>query len=458
MRTALRYSNSTDLKSLLNSPSINKLLSPALVSEVIQEIKLEYRLRVFTPFMTLYAFIWQVLEDDGSCRRAVSKIIVAKLNLGEKICSASTSNYCRARARLPIEFFIKISHKLFNNLSSIQQPSWEWKHGPVKVVDGTGFSVADSKSNLNQYSRQKSRNKKHPDGGFPMGHFLGIFCLATGGLIDLKISNWKGKRTCELSLLRKLWETFNRGDTLLADALFSNYFVFAKAQTLGVFLVAEAARTRMKPYSRKKSHQIIEIKKSKKPKWMSQEEFQSLPDRIRVRAIKISCGPKGFRPKDKWILTTHPEEVKSCEIRDLYYKRWQIELNYRSIKTQLGLGHIPVKTPEMVEKHIWVHMIAYNILRIRMAGAALAGERVPVSLSFRAAQQISVEASNSLFGISTEAIVYSFILQNTVGQGPRRYEPRAIKTRPKSYAYLSEPRKVARLRLHKKYKGKKPIS
>ena len=415
--------------------------------------------RIFTPFVTLYAFIWQVLEDDGSCRRATAKVLVKKLVAGKRACSASNASYCRARARLPIEFFEKICSKLFLNLESIKErDKWAWKHGIVKVVDGSGFSVADTSENLKKFSRQNSYKKKQLKTGFPRGRFLGVFCLATGGLVSLKITDWKGKGTGELSLLRKLWGSFRRGETLLGDSIFSNFFVVEKALSLGVHLVAEFPKSRAKNLKQKRRDQKFILKKGNRPKWLDLNGFKQLSNVIEVRIIKINVSPNGFRARNKWILTTHPDHVAVEDIKDLYRQRWNVELNYKSIKTVLGLDHIPVKTPEMVEKHIWVHLIAYNILRIRMAEAGMIGGKQPTKLSFRATQQITLEVCSASLGSASDSIINLFILQHLVGQRPDRYEPRAKKTRPKTFPYLSEARKSAKGKLFKRHKGKKPIS
>ena len=239
-----------------------------------------------------------------------------------------------------------------------------WKHDVVKVNYGKSLTVADTPKNLEKFSRQISRNKKHPDSGFPQGRFLGVFCLATGGLIDLKVSNWKGKGNGELSSLRQLWSAFRPGETILADALFSNFFVIEKALSLGVHLVTEFPKGRARQLRLRKIEQTVPIKKGHKPSWMGKEVFGKLPRKVTVRMIKVTIAPKGFRSKAKWILITHLAEIAAEEIRELYRSRWQVEPNYRSIKTMLGFGHIPTKSPEMVEKHIWVHMTAYNIVRI----------------------------------------------------------------------------------------------
>lgn len=155
----------------------------------------------------------------------------------------------------------------------------------------------------------------------------------------------------------------------------------------------------------------------------------------------------------------HPldaNKVTASEICDLYKARWQVELNYRSIKTVLGMDFIAAQTNESVQKGIWAYMLTYNLIRIRMAQAAQLRGVLPIYLSFRAAQQIMQTAR--LVAIFSESwmdmdlCLLMLIAKSIVGNRPDRYEPRVIKRRAKSFKLMVEKRSVARGKLHKKTK------
>ena len=426
-----------------------------MVAKLVLELGLSFRDRVYTPFVTLYACISQAVNDDGSDRRAVAEVIVQRSAAGDSACSAGTACFSRAKARLPVEFFSTIARLLFKHLSTFDTEEGAWAHGPVKVVDGTGISVADSAENLEFFSRQNSRNKKSTDRGFPLGRLLGVFSLTTGGLVDLEIENWKGKGSGELSLMHQLWRCFNSGDTVLADALFCNYFFIANAQKRGVEVVCEFPKKMIKRINKRLRDQVIVLAKPRKPEHLSQLDYDALPNEIHVRVVKLLCAPQGFRAKEKWILTTHldSEKVSVEEICNLYKQRWQVELNYRSLKTVLGMDHIEAKSPKMVKIKIWTYMIVYNLIRIKMAESGRIAKAPVNKLSFRAAQQMFtiVRALASHTEISP-SVLSNFILANQVGDRPDRYEPRAVKRRKKNYALLSETREEAKAKLHKKRK------
>jgi len=78
-----------------------KLLSPAIIQEVLQAENLQYRQRLFDPFVILWAFLSQVLDTDKSCHNAVSRVIAWLASAGIESPSEDTSAYCQARKRLP---------------------------------------------------------------------------------------------------------------------------------------------------------------------------------------------------------------------------------------------------------------------------------------------------------------------------------------------------------------------
>ena len=61
--------------------------------------------RIFSPLVTLWVFLGQVLSADHSCRAAVARLIAHRVAQGQEPCSAQTGAYCQARKRLPEVFF-----------------------------------------------------------------------------------------------------------------------------------------------------------------------------------------------------------------------------------------------------------------------------------------------------------------------------------------------------------------
>ena len=433
---------------------IAESLSPQTVCEVMASLKLSFRNRIFNPFVTLFAFLSQVFDDDSSCRQAVASTSLRLLARQGKSCSLGTSSLCKAKARLPVAFYEEISKRIAIGLESQREDQWTWRHGNVKLVDGTGLSMPDTAANQKKFPRAKGAS-------FPVVRLLGVFSLATGGFIGGALSAWSGKGVGELTLLRQLWNHFDRGDTLLGDGLYANYWVLASALERGVGVVAEFNKRSWGRINRKNGDQIIEIKKPVKPKSMNKSDYAQIPGIVRVRIVKLCCAPKGFRVKTKFILTTHlsSKEISADEILSLYKKRWQVELHLRSIKTLLGMDILKGQGPDMVQKEIWTHLIAYNLIRIKMLQIGRSHKKPPINFSFRATQQVlSLLRQVASLGINIKEIepkLLELLSIHTIGKRPDRFEPRAIKRRKKNFALLKGPRDAARRKLHKKYKVSK---
>nr|QNO46557.1 hypothetical protein BHHJPBMP_00003 [Methanosarcinales archaeon ANME-2c ERB4] len=162
-----------------------------------------------------------------------------------------------------------------------------------------------------------------------------------------------------------------------------------------------------------------------------------------IREIKIN----------KKVITTtllNPKEVTRNELGKLYTKRWLIEVDFRFIKTVLQMDVLRCKTPDMVCKEIWVHLLAYNLIRTVMAQAAYRYNLPPRTLSFKGTlQQLNAFKGTFLRTAKTcLSIMYGYLLEaiasHRVGNRSRRSEPRAVKRRRKPYPLLTKPREEAR--------------
>jgi hypothetical protein len=144
-----------------------------------------------------------------------------------------------------------------------------------------------------------------------------------------------------------------------------------------------------------------------------------------------------------------PEQTTKEDLATLYRARWNNELDLRSIKITLQMDMLRCKTPELVRKEIWTHVLAYNLIRTLMAQAAsLFG--IPLrSISFKATLQI-LEAFQPLIAYQAyrgfrhrEALYQHMLLAiavHRVADRPDRFEPRMTKRRPKNYDRLTRPR------------------
>ncbi len=172
---------------------------------------------------------------------------------------------------------------------------------------------------------------------------------------------------------------------------------------------------------------------------MSEEDFAELPDLIYVREFSV---------KGVVYVTTllnakaYPKKV----LAELYQQRWKIELDFRTIKTHMGMEMLRCQTAEMVEKEIAVNLLAYNLIRANIARAASIKDKEPRYLSFMATVQLmrtTVGMCMTRTGKALGKLIYPLLMAMTeteVGTRIQPNQPRVVKRRPKGYPLMTKPR------------------
>jgi hypothetical protein len=191
--------------------------------------------------------------------------------------------------------------------------------------------------------------------------------------------------------------------------------------------------------------------KPARPDWMSVQEYRGYPDDIKVREVKV-----GKKVLVNTLLS--PRKTPKTALGELFWQHWNVELDLRNIKTTLGMEALSCKTPQMCEKEFWAYLLAYNLIRLLMAQAALQADVLPRQLSFKHTLQIWAAWSQRQFlsgsGEDT-ATLFVLIALIRVADRPGRVEPRAAKRRPKPYPRLDKPRRKARMEIERRGHAKK---
>lgn len=309
-------------------------------------------------------------------------------------------------------------------LSTQAQRCWRWRGRAVKLADGTGISMPDSAENQGRYPQPSSQAAGV---GFPLARLVGIVCLATGAVLEGAIGPHAGKGQSELDLFR---------------SLYCNYFLIATLQAAGVDVLFEQHGARITDFRRgqalaQRDHLVRWPKPKMRPEWMTQQQYETFPEELTVREVKVN---------GQVLVTTMLRTVRKSELSELYARRWHVELDIRNIKTTLGMEVLRCLTPQMVEKELWVYLLAYNVIRLLMAQAARNAGVHPRELSFKHTVQMWTEwtAQTLQAHPAHTAEFFRLIAQLNVGNRPGRIEPRARKRRPKSYPWLKVTRAEAR--------------
>ena len=414
---------------------------------------------IYTPLVTLWVFLGQVLSADRSCRGAVTRLIAHRRSQGQRPCSSKTGAYCQARKRLPENVIATIARTVGRKLEDQAEEEWLWKGHHVYMFDGTTTLMPDTAENREAFPLVHNQHE-----GLALARVGAIFSLSCGVILDLATARYAGKGQGEITLLRQLWQMFSKGDVLLADCLMCNWRNLYELNQRGVHVVTRLNKALRKADFRKGKHlgKDDHVVPWPKPhiRGVGRAAQRVMPRYITVREARIYIKQPGFRTKEIIVVTTllNPMKYTQEDLANLYLKRWNNELDLRTIKSEMGMECLRCKTPELVRKEIWTHALAYNLIRTIMAQAATQNGLLPRTISFKGALQ-TLEAFRPIISTvgsrdtSTRELLYQHLLQaivlHRVADRPNRFEPRRIKRRHKHYVPLTVPRHEAKRQILK---------
>jgi Transposase DDE domain len=408
--------------------------------------------RIFSPLVTLWVFLGQVLNPDRSCRAAVARLVAHRVVHGQRPCSARTGAYCRARQRLPEEFLSAVACSVGRRLDTRVDSRWRWKGRRVYLFDGTTVTMPDTPENQAAYPQVYNQK---PGLGFPIARLGAVISLACGAVVNLGFCRYAGKGEGEVSLLRRLWDVLRPGDVLLGDRLMSGWVGMHLLKERGVDTVSRLSAHRRADFRKGvrlgQDDHLVVWKKPTSIRSVDRPTYNTLPDAITVREARFRVTQPGFRTRSVVVVTTllDPKQATREELAELYRARWHNELDLRSLKSTMQMGELRCKTPEAVRKEVWAHVLAYNLIRTVMAQAAARHEIRPRSISFKGAMQ-TLEAFRPLLelGPARDAAgrrglydeLLGAIATHRVADRPDRFEPRLKKRRKDYCGWLNKPR------------------
>ena len=402
------------------------------------------RVAAFPPLVMVWCMLRQALSPDQSCRSVLSWLQSARTNAGLLPLASDTGAYCKARQRLPGALLSTLSLQAAEALSAQAGVDRLWHGRRVLAVDGSAFSMPDTPENQAKYPQPSSQKKGC---GFPVARFVAVICLATGAVLDAAAGTWK---TSEVKLFRRLRSHFRRGDIFLADRGFSSYAEMALFRRRGVDSVLRLHQKRKTDFHSGRvvgvdDHIATWLKPVRCPKGLSPEDYALLPETLPVREIRYRVMVKGYRTREVILSTTllDAEKYSAEALADLYFRRWQVEVDFRHIKITLQLDVCRGKSPDVVEKEFWAHVLAYNLLRRLMWEAGDTWDGDALGLSLKGAIQ-HLLSRWVLYWVEREESDYELLLAlvnaETIPRRPGRVEPRVRKRRAKSYSLMTKPR------------------
>lgn len=429
-------------------------LSNATLQELFEANRMRWRDRLFTPIVTLWTFVLQVLDADKTERNAVSRIMAWLAPTGASCPMGDSGAYNKAKRRLPETVVREVFHRSAVALEAQAQHTNLWCGRRVKIVDGSTVSMPDTVANQAAYPQ--SPNQK-PGCGFPIARIVAFFSLNSGGLTSVKVGDLN---TSELAMARSLYGQLDVQDVVVADQFYGTYvdLVYVQAQQADAVLRRHYCRKSNFKQDRVLSaeeHRVVWDKPKTCPLSLTPVEYDALPAQLQVREVRYRVQRPGFRVSEIVLVTTllDVQTYGAAALAQLYALRWTVEIDLRHLKTTLKMDILRGKTPLRVRQELYIHCIAYNLLRMVMMQAAQSAQVSLARLSLQQARQHWRNSIPALVAATPRGRkrlyqqVLSFVSHPLLPSRPGRVEPRVRKRRPKAYPLMQQPRAQLKAKL-----------
>jgi Transposase DDE domain len=423
-------------------------LEPDAILMACRGVAYRWRERTLNPVTTIQVFCAQILHGNTACThlRHLTKLPV------------TASAYCQARMKLPLAVFQQLLRSVSTALQHEPLDAGRWLGHRTFWVDGSSFSMPDTPALQDHFGQS---GKQLPGCGFPVAHLLALFHAGTGMVLQMLAAPL---RTHDLSKVVGLHPELRPGDVLVADRGFCSYAHLALLVHAGVQAVFRIHQKHIVDFTPGRSHveprtrgrtgyqgqprsgwvkqlgehdQLVHwCKPLIRPRWMEEEQFASLPERLEVRELRYQVHRKGFRVTRITLVTTLLDAACYTveALAQLYYARWGIETNFAHLKTTMGLDVLKCKTVDGVLKELIVFALIYNLVRLVMVQAAQR-QQVPIDrISF-------IDAARWLAAARGDEALPPLLIHP---YRPSRYEPRVRKRRPKQYPLMQKTRQALR--------------
>jgi hypothetical protein len=279
----------------------------------------------------------------------------------EKEVSKYTSSYDEATIRLPEELMKEILEDTTDwfKVENMPDSRTKWKDLDVYVVDGTTLQTQDTKE-LRKYFDSPKEKYNLP---LPIVKIGGLINLYGGGIVGLEVDKYTSS---EERMLKKLIDRIPENTLLLGDNLYCSYGILSLAKKRNIHILMQKKRQGIKEIQKDKideNESIVIWEKSirKNPKWYSNEDI--LEESLILRKIEFINPADPTKKVALYSTLFDRKKYPTIDIIMLFSKRWEIEINFRQIKSILFLDYLRSKSVSMVKKEIYAHIILYNIIR-----------------------------------------------------------------------------------------------
>jgi hypothetical protein len=407
---------------------------------------------LLTPAAIIHWFLIQILHGNTALTHV-------SLLAGRAFSAAA---FCMARSRLPLAVYQAVLRDVIKALIPDTQAFGRWRGHRTFLLDGSSFSMPDTPALQARFGQPGNQAKGC---GFPVAHLLAFFHAGTGLLLEVVAAPL---RSHDMSGIMAILALLTAGDVLVADRGFCSFAHLALLMSRGVHAVFRLHQKQIVDFAPGRAHaapgrkrgvkgmprsrwiracgtmdQLVEyFKPADRPGWMSDEEYEALPESIVVRELRYRLEAPGFRTREVTLVTTLiDEEVYPADaLADLYGTRWRVEEDLKAPKQTMKMDVLKCTTVAGVLKELTMYALAYNLVRVTMGEAAGRQGVEADRVSF-------IDALRWLRGAEDGEEMPELVVNRW---RPGRHEPRVRKRRPKPYPLMMRPRAELRKLLREK--------
>lgn len=433
-----------------------KMFPSQIIRALYEETKQTYYERLLPPLLILWGFIFQRLSADHSCDAAWSYLssdsVQEQFGLnkaGQQLCSESTSAYCQARQRLPIKVARQVLAYTSKTIAEKTGDDGRWHGWRVNLFDGSTLQLAASDKLQEHYGTNHNQYRR---GHWPLMRLVAGFDFFTGAVNGVAEGPYNvSEHPLAVTLIAELGASILH----IGDRFFGAYHVLQ-----AIVAAKSQANLRLNTNSAKRlcASQVLRSGCDLDVVWKKAPYDKIEPDLptpdITGRLIYSRLEKAGFRPIDLYLFTTltDREAYSAADLVALYGLRWHVELDFRHLKTTLGMERLDGKSVDIVCKELILGLTAYNLLRGLMTTAALQADVLPCQLSLAKCWRRTIDACRGLSNQTSDeeiARILSRLLQRLgrcllPKRNHERFEPRAVWGRAQVFPKIKSSREETR--------------
>lgn len=385
-----------------------KAVPPEFFDQLRERLSLPAR-GIYSLAVVVWLMMWQRLDGRGSLARAVQQVVQGALGdlvppekrVVEQRVSSNTGALSRARKRLPLEAVEAVCDEIFAQLME----SVEGSGGLLSrlfLVDGSSLRLPHTAALKKAYP---PGSNQHGEAHWPVIRVLVAHHLNSGLAVRPCWGPMYGAAAVsEQGLTEQIMERLPAGAALMADRNFAVFSVVWAAQQHDHGVLFRITEER----ARKIAGQLLPPAGSERRiEWRpSRDDRRAHPELpaeavVRGRLLVAHVEGEDGKPLKLYLFTTLEEPWEG--LVELYRRRWDIELDIRSLKQTLRMHSLVSKSPEMAGKELLLAIAGYNLVRSVQMAAARQANLEPRRLSFSRVQAVVMTAVPRLATITDAA-------------------------------------------------------